>query len=135
MEFQEIKTENGVDGLIYHYTIKKDLLKDFDISKFKLKKLTGEDLDGLDSRAYEQMFNKLVDEISKSVAHDIDKAVVESIIRKATLYDSVFNPYTVSEHEKHKAISDFCTWLLIRIGEDQLRKKDIVEQLKHYVKP
>lgn len=134
MEFQEIKNENGNDSLIYHYTVKKDLLKDFDISKFKPKKLTGEDLDGLDSREYEQTLNKLVNEIAKSVARDMDKAIVESIIRKAALYDTHFNPYTVTAHEKHNMIRSFCEWLLTRIEDDSLAKEQIVELIQEYAK-
>ena len=73
--------------------------------------------------------------MAEELAFGTDKAALKSAFLKAKLYDEVFNPYTVTEHEKRKAISDFCTWLLTKFEEDQLRKKDIVEQLKHYVKP
>jgi hypothetical protein len=131
---KEIKNENGDDSLIHHYKLKKDLLKDFDISKFKLKELTVEDPDGLDSRTYEQTFNKIVSEFSKVTAKELDRAVIESIIRKAALYDTHFNPYTVTAHEKHNMIRSFCEWLLTRIEEDSLAKEQIVELIQEYAK-
>ena len=117
--------ENGTPK--YKYVQKIDLKRGFDFSELNIDKLQDDKL----LTAWQVLANKM----AKELAFETDKASLKSAFPKAKLYDEVFNPYTVTEHEKRKAISDFCTWLLTKIEEDQLRKKDIVEQLKHYVKP
>jgi len=117
--------ENGMPE--YKYVKNINLKMGFDFAKFEIDKLKDDEV----LTAWQDLANKM----AKELAVETDKAALKSAFLKAKLYDEAFNPYTVTEHEKHKAISDFCTWLLTRIEEDQLRKKDIVEELKHYVKP
>ncbi len=119
------KDENGNDKVFA--TQKIDYEKTWDFS-------TIDDIKVEEISKYRNILEEAINEFTKDYAREMDKHAIKSALYKAKLYDLKFNPYTVTEHEKHKMIQDFCKWLLTRIEEDKLNKKEIVSELKHYSK-
>lgn len=76
--------------------------------------------------------NKIFEKVGKEFAEKYDEAVVRSIIIKAKEYDKSCNPVIVLEHEKHKMVQDFCKYLLNKIQNERLTKREIIEELKYY---
>jgi len=131
-EFKLVDVKEGKDGTYKNYVFQYDAMKVADFSRLKDKKITHENIDCEEMRETAKYINNKMNDFMKEYVKRHDEAIVLSMLKKAALYDAEFNPYTVTEHEKHEAVKNFCLWVVNKINNNKLTKKEIIELLKSY---
>ena len=129
-----VGVKEGKDGTYKNYVVQFDAMKATDFSRLEGKTITLENIDCEETRGMAKHLCDKMNDFMKEYVKRHDEANVLSMLKKAALYDAEFNPYTVTAHEKHKAVRNFCFWAVNKINNNKLTKKEIIELLKSYSK-
>lgn len=96
----------------------------FDFSEIQIKNLDAEPLT--------EKMNSIIEQVAKEIGRKIDIALVKEAFRKAAEYDRSYNPATVERHVREEEVRKFAGWLLRKIHESALTRKEIIKELEEY---